>query len=49
MSSVINEKNEEQFTYKHDKHYNAKGYKLFAEKLTLEINKTYPDIYNATK
>ena len=45
MATVINEQKVEQYTYKHDRHYNAKGYKLFAAKLMAEIDKNYPGVY----
>jgi len=45
MASVINENNVAQFTYKHDRHYNATGYKLFADKLLEEIHLNYPALY----
>ena len=45
IASVINEQNVNQFTYPHDRHYNARGYKLFSDKLLAEVAKNYPFLY----
>ncbi len=46
MASVINESNVDQFTYKNDRHYNARGYRLFSDKLLDETRQNYPQLLN---
>ena len=45
MATVINEENVSRFTFKHDGHFNGDGYKVFADKLEVELAKSYPGYY----
>jgi lysophospholipase L1-like esterase len=44
MRALIHKDNIMLYTFEHDKHYNSKGYKLWADSLTARICRVYPDI-----